>query len=129
MSASKMPPPDVVTLLAYLRPEVRALAERARRLILAMLPNAVEIADQSARVIGYGYGPGYRDMVATLILSQKGVKLGLVGGASLPDPCRLLAGRGRIHRHIAFSEVKEVSQPAVKALVRNALAAWKVRTA
>jgi hypothetical protein len=85
---------------------------------------ATEIADHKTRVIGYGYGPGYPDM---LILSKQGVKLGLVGGAALPDPRGLLAGSGRVHRHIAFTEPRQVGQPAVKALLRAALAAWRVR--
>lgn len=43
-------------------------------------------------------------MVATLILSRGGVKLGLARGSELPDPKHLLAGSGKVHRHIAFTE-------------------------
>jgi hypothetical protein len=128
MPARKLPP-DVLALLEPLYPDVRAVTERARELVLATLPRAMEIADPKARVIGYGYGPGYRDMVATLILSKHGVKLGLVGGAKLADPHGLLAGSGKVHRHIAFTEPGQVSRPAVKALLRAALHAWKARTA
>lgn len=123
------PPPDVATLLEPLRPDVRALADRVRKLVLATLPRVTEIADRTARVIGYGYGPGYRDMVASIILSKQGVKLGLAEGARLPDPDGLLAGSDKVHRHIAFTEPRQVSQPAVKALLRAALAAWKARAA
>jgi hypothetical protein len=123
------PPPDVEARLESLPPDVRALIERARRLILATLPKAIELADRRARVIGYGYGPGYKDMVATLILSKQGVKLGLAAGVSLPDPDGLLAGSGKVHRHIAFTESRQVGQPAVKTLLQAALAAWKARAA
>jgi hypothetical protein len=122
-------PPDVARLLQTISPDVRVLVARVRALLLATLPKAIETPDSQARVIGYGYGPKYRDTVAVIILSKKGVKLGLVSGAHLPDPDGLLAGTGKTHRHIAFTEEREVGRPAVKALLRAALAAWKVRTA
>ena len=59
--------------------------------------------------------------MATIILSKKGVKLGLVGGAKLPDPDKLLAGTGKVHRCIAFTELSQVGRPAVKALLQAAL--------
>ena len=123
------PPAEVAELLAPLAPDIRALVLSVRKLVLATLPGAMEIADSKARVIGYGYGTGYRELVATLILSKKGVKLGLVGGASLPDPDRLLAGSGKVHRHIAFTEPSGVGRPPVEALLRAALQAWRRRKA
>ena len=129
MKPKDAPPPDVARLLETIPPDVRVLVARVRSLLLATLPKAIETPDQQARVIGYGYGPKYRDAVAVIILSKKGVKLGLVEGAHLPDPDELLAGKGKTHRHIAFTEESEVERPAVKALVRAALAAWKGRAA
>ena len=108
---------------------MHVLVARVRRLLLTTLPKVIETPDPQARVIGYGYGPKYRDTVAVIILSKKGVKLGLVEGAHLPDPDGLLAGEGKTHRHIAFTDESEVGRPAVKALLRAALAAWKVRAA
>ena len=83
MATSSKPPSAVAALLDPLSPEVRELALQVRGQVLATLPGATEIADAKARVIGYGYGAGYRGVVATIILSQKGVKLGLVNGAEL----------------------------------------------
>lgn len=120
-------PPDVKALLEPLPADVRTVVERGRTLVLATLPKVVETADQRVRVIGYGYGEGYRDMVATAILSNKGVKLGLVGGAKFPDPNGLLAGSGKVHRYIPFTEPRQVGCPEVKAFLRLALAAWKDR--
>ena len=96
---------EVEELLAGLTPEVRALTLSVRKLVRSVLPRCQEIPDKGARVIGYGYGPGYRDMIATLILSRGGVKLGLARGSELPDPKQLLAGSGKVHRHIAFTEL------------------------
>ncbi|HEY6926798.1 MAG TPA: DUF1801 domain-containing protein [Steroidobacteraceae bacterium] len=120
---------NVQELLATLEPEVRSLALAVRKLVRAVLPRVQEITDAGTRVIGYGYGPGYRDMVATILLSRAGVKLGLVRGAELPDPRHLLEGRGKVHRHIAFTELQQVSRPGVKALLKAAYAAWLERRA
>ena len=92
MPSRKSPPPDVAALFESLDPKVRTLAEKARTLVLATLPGAIELPDPKDRLIGYGYGPGYKDVVATLILSKQGVKLGLVGGTELP-----LGPRSRAH--------------------------------
>jgi len=121
-------PQDVAALLEPLPADVRDLVARVRRLVLATLPKAIETPDRRARLIGYGYGPKYRDTVAVIILSKKGVKLGLPWGSELADPDDLLTGEGKVHRHIAFTEESQVGRPAVKALLRAALAAWKART-
>jgi hypothetical protein len=36
--------------------------------------------------------------------SKVGVELGVVRGAELPDPSRLLEGNGKVHRYIRFRE-------------------------
>ncbi len=103
------------------------MALSVRKLVRSVLPRCQEIPDRSARVIGFGYGAGYRDTVVALILSRGGVKLGLVRGSELPDPKHLLAGAGKVHRHIAFTALDQVGQPAVKVLLKAAYTAWKER--
>src|SRR4051812_27271918 len=65
---------------------VGEIARAARALLLARLPGAEEQPDAAANVVGYGYGAGYKGLIATIILSKGGVKLGLTKGAGLPDP-------------------------------------------
>ncbi len=127
MPPRKSSPTEVKELLAALSPEVRALALSVRKLVRSVLPRCQEIPDRAARVIGYGYGSAYRDTVVVLILSRGGVKLGLVRGSELPDPKHLLAGAGKVHRHIAFTQLDQVGRPAVKDLLKAAYAAWKER--
>jgi hypothetical protein len=119
---------DVETFLASYPADVGELARAARSLIEKMIPGAEEYLDRSAKVIGYGFGPGYKSMVCTLILSRTGVKLGIAYGASMPDPKGLLRGAGKVHRHIAFQSLADLKQPGVKALLKAALAGWKERT-
>ena len=81
-------------------------------------PGSEQTLDQSARVIGFGYGPGYKGCVCTLIMSQKGVKLGLAYGAKLPDPKGLLGGSGKVHRHVELKTLADLKQPGLKPLIK-----------
>jgi hypothetical protein len=116
------------TLLRQYPTDVQALIHAARKLVLSTLPGATEEFDLKAKVIGYGYGPGYRGVVATLILSRQGVKIGIARGAELPDPDGLLQGAGKVHRHIPITKPSDLRQPPVRAMLKAARVAWKKRT-
>jgi hypothetical protein len=118
---------DIEAFLASYPAEVTDLAHAARRLLAGALPGAEETLDQSARVIGFSYGPGYKGTVCALILSKTGVKIGLFRGSELPDPKGLLRGSGKVHRHVALETLADLKQPGLKPLLKAALAAWKAR--
>jgi len=115
------------TLLAAYPEQIQDIAAALRKLIDETLPEPLEMVDMRARLVGYGFGQRYSDMVCSLIPSRGGVKLGLAYGASLPDPKGLLAGSGKVHRHMNFRTLADVSRPGVKTLLRLALAAQKQR--
>jgi len=121
-------PEEIVEFLGPYPPGVRDIALAARELVTCAVPEAKETLDRSARLIGYSYGPGYKGSICTLILSKKGVKLGVARGASLPDPARLLQGSGKVHRHVEFRDVADVRKPGLVSLLEAAVAAWKQRT-
>ena len=114
-------------LLARYPPAVRTLATGARRLIKGQLPRVTESVDLTAGLLSYGYGPGYKGMVCTLILSKTGVKIGLVRGSELDDPHGLLAGTGKVHRYIAATSAADLDQPGVTDLIAATYDAWKAR--
>jgi len=109
--------------------EVREVFSAARGLIRRLLPGVEETVDDAAPVVGYGYGPGYRGVVCTLILSKSGVKLGLARGAELSDPRGLLEGSGKVHRYVPLSQPADVRKAGLNQLVKAAYAAWKERNA
>ena len=117
----------VDALLRSYPEEVQILARLARKTLREWLPNAGESVDASARMLAYRYGPGYRGMVCTLLLSKSGIKLGLVGGAALADPRGLLAGAGKVHRHVQLRTVEDLQQAGLKELVLGASAACRER--
>jgi hypothetical protein len=116
---------DVEHFLADYPPPVRAAAAGTRQLILATLPDVEEVLDRPARIVGYGYGRRYSDLICTIIPSKTGVKLGIVRGADLPDPDKLLTGTGKQHRHVEVGAGTTATKPALKRLLQRALAAWK----
>jgi hypothetical protein len=79
--------------------EVQALAQRARGLLLKLLPGVQEGAPSYAPVLGYSYGPGYRGMVCTLILSKSGARrISIVRLSSSWLGSRARRGNRGIHR-------------------------------
>jgi hypothetical protein len=120
-------PKEIESFLANYRPEVREVALAARKLLDGALPGAEEMLDESARVIGYGYGPGYKGVVCTLILSRNGVKLGIARGSELADPKQLMRGSGKIHRHVQLQSIADLKRPGLNSLLKAALTAWHER--
>jgi hypothetical protein len=107
---------------------VRDLGQRLRRLVRSVIPNAREELDRAARIIGFSLGPGYAGLICTLILSQRGIKLGIARSAQLLDPERLLEGAGRRHRYVPFEKLEDLDRSGIKTLIRAAAAAWSRRT-
>jgi hypothetical protein len=115
------------TFIADYPSDVRVLIGAARKFVAEAFPGSTETLDESGRLIGYSYGPGYKGLVCTMILSRAGVKLGVVRGSELPDPNGLLEGAGKVHRHVALKSPADLKRPGLKRLLKRALAAWKAR--
>jgi hypothetical protein len=58
--------------------------------------------------------------VAALMVHAQHVNLQLFKGSGLPDPQGRLEGKGQAMRHVKLRAARDVKDPAVKALVRNA---------
>src|SRR5262245_15941125 len=124
MSSRNTSSMQVDMLIKQYAPEIQILIYAARSTLRVAFPRVAETADLKARVLGYSYGPGYKGTVATLILSKTGVKIGIPYGASLRDPTHLLAGEGKVDRHVAVTDAALVKAPALKALLRPDHRRW-----
>lgn len=118
---------DIERFLGAYPPPVQEVASAARHLLDSAFPGIEETLDSSAKVIGFGYGPGYKGMLFTLIPSQKEIKLGIVRGSELPDPKGLMTGAGKVHRHVPIRNAADLKQPGLKPLLKQALTAWRRR--
>jgi hypothetical protein len=117
-----LPSKDVDAVLANFGPEVRELALAARTFVLKTVPNAAEMVDLKARIIGYGYSPRYADQVCILMPTKVGVNLGIAYAMQLPDPKKILEGTGKLHRHVKLKSKSDLESGALKALLKAALA-------
>jgi hypothetical protein len=115
------------TFLAGYPPGVQDVARKTRTLLASVAPGIEERVDASSKIIGYGYGPGYKGVVFTVIPSQKEIKLGIARGSALPDPKGLMTGAGKVHRHVPIRSVADLKQPGLRPLLAQALAAWRKR--
>ena len=116
---------ELDAFLAPYAPAVQNLARRARDLVLAIFPDAIEQLDPSARLIAYGFDRTYRGLVCGIALQRGYVNLMFARGAELPDPAGLLTGTGKRARHIKIQQPADLATPALQALLGAALAAGR----
>jgi len=118
----------VADLIAPYAREVQDLVLATRAFVHKLVPGALEWVDAKVRVIGFGFGPAYKDMICVVIPNKKGVTLGIARGTKLPDPGKLLEGAGKVHRHVRLQQLLDLKNPALKTLVQGAVALWKEST-
>ena len=112
---------DIETFLSHYSVEMHALVLQARAVILSVMPGALEQADPSANLIGYGMDRTYKGLVCGIIIYKTYINLMFAQGASLPDPDGLLRGTGKRARHIRIERAEDLSAPGVRALLITAI--------
>jgi hypothetical protein len=117
----------IADLLKPYSPEVRKLALATRALVLKVIPKAMEQVDPKAKIIGYGFGAGYKDMICSLMPAKAWVTLGIGWGVELPDPEKLLEGTGKVHRHVKLKTESDLRVPALRTLLHAGVAHWETR--
>ncbi|MCT2584060.1 DUF1801 domain-containing protein [Actinophytocola gossypii] len=108
------------TVLSTCAEDIRPLARTVFDRLHAALPEAVVTADADS--IGLGTGPGYRHLVFTVLPHSRHVTIGFARGVDLPDPAGVLAGSGKIHRHVKIHDEADLDRPELTALVAAAVA-------
>ncbi|ONI79266.1 hypothetical protein ALI144C_25895 [Actinosynnema sp. ALI-1.44] len=96
-----------------------SLAVEVHELLLELFPDAVLTADDEN--IGYGTSTGYKGLKFTVAPFGGYVRLGIVGGAGLADPAKLMQGTGKVHRHIKVHSAGQLADPALRDLLGAAL--------
>ena len=112
-----MPDPTLDDLLAKSDPDVRAIAHRARELVLAALPDAVEKVHMGWRNATFGVAPSMADQLFVISPLKSRVNLAIFTGAGLADPAGLLEGTGRSMRHVKVASLAALDDPALAALL------------
>ena len=111
--------------LARHDPAVAAEARRALTKTRALVPGAVEMVYDNYNALVVGFGPSERasEAVLSLAIFPRWVTLCfLQNGPEIPDPEKLLKGSGNVVRHVRLASADDLDKPAVKRLIKEALA-------
>ncbi|SRR6266576_5190797 len=118
------PKAQLKSFMARFTPEVETLAKRVLAKMGARFPNAIQMVYDNYNFLVIGFSPGERpsEAIFSIVLSPRGVSLCfLLSGTKLSDPKKLLKGSGNKVRHVRLENEKALDQPAVKALISQAL--------
>jgi len=122
--STKRRPPDP-QLLGFLEAYDRNISEVAlalREIVLEEAPDASESIYQVYTVaIWFGFSGKMKDMFCYITTHAAHVNLGFPRGASLPDPNRVLEGKGKTMRHIKFRVHRDVERPFVRRYIQAAM--------
>src|SRR5580704_2708015 len=120
---TRLPDPQLLSYLAPYDPHVSDLTLALRDVVLEEAPDAIEsIVKGYAVTIGFSFtGKPLKDGFCHIVTYSSHVNLGFNRGALLPDPKKVLAGKGKLIRHITIREHKELDAPAVRKFLRAAI--------
>src|SRR5690349_14512575 len=109
--------------LSKYTPDLAAQARAALVTMRKLLPGAIELVYDNYNALVIGFGPTERasDAIFSIALYPRWVTLFFLQGASLPDPKKILKGKGKVARHIVLNQAKDIDNPAVQELMKLAL--------
>jgi len=121
-----MPRPPDRKLLAHLAsydPQVADLTLSLREIVLEEAPEALEsIVKGYALAIGFSFtGKPMKDGFCHIVSYSSHVNLGFNRGAQLADPNRVLAGNGKMIRHVTFRTQNELQRQFVRRYLQAAI--------
>jgi hypothetical protein len=114
-------------ILSRYEEKLAQLGLQLRDFLFSELKGINEEVDATANIISFNYGKGYKNIICVIIPSKKGIKLGFYKGSELPDPEKLLTGTGKVHRFVEIKSVQDINNPALKRLLKEAVAAYTIR--
>lgn len=116
------PEDRISTLLAPFDAAAQRLVRAVRLALQQRFPTANELVYDYARkfVIGYSATAAGGQGLVALSADADGVRLYLTNGAALPDPGKLLLGKGGQARYIPITSAAELQRPEVEALLAAA---------
>jgi hypothetical protein len=126
----KAPDPErqLAGFIARFTPEVAELAEALLNKMRSRYPTALELVYDNYNALAIGFCPTERasDGIFSIALYPKWVSLFFLQGAGLPDPARILKGSGNVVRYIVLPNPAMLDDPAVTALMSEAIARARV---
>lgn len=127
-SNTQTPEAQLQSYIDRLDPGVQNLFRSVRTAMRKRFPTAKELAYDYTSHVVISYSPTEHaiDAVAAIDARVDGVRLYLLQGPQLPDPKRLLQGKGKQARFVALDKANSLSDPDVEALIAAASSQLKV---
>ena len=120
---------QLASFLARYSPEIQKEGRAALRLMQRLVPGAVRLVYDNYNFLVVGYGPSEKasEAVVSLAFAPRWFNLCfLQDGPKLFDPHGLLRGSGKRVRNVKLTSARELSTPAVRALLSQSLARARV---
>ena len=116
------PDKELAAFIGEYSPDVGAVARAALVTMRKRLPGAVELVydNYNALAIAFGSSERLADVIFSIALYPRWVSLFFKNGATLPDPEKLLKGRGNAMRHIVLEDAATLDRSAVRKLMDQA---------
>jgi hypothetical protein len=109
-------------ILCAAGPRLRHLCQALRNLVASLDKDFVEVVWLRQEIASFGVGPKkMTEHYAYIGIQSSYVNLGFYHGAALRDPTHLLEGTGKRLRHVKIRTDAEAKNPAIAALLRNAI--------
>jgi hypothetical protein len=117
------PAKQVAAFIARFDPAIAGLARSARSALRRRFPTAVELVYDNYNALAIGWGPNERvsEAIVSLAVYARGINLYFMHGAKLADPRKLLQGAGNRGRFIRLTDVAQLDEPDVVALLGAAV--------
>ncbi len=115
--------------IAKYSPAVAKVARAALGKLRAQLRGTQELVYDNYNALAIAWSPTGRtsDVICSIALYPRWVSLFFMRGAKLADPDARLKGSGKQIRHVVLESAKTLDEPAVRALLRQALSQAPVR--
>jgi hypothetical protein len=118
------PPAQLREFLAAFDPPITTLFLAARAAVLAAAPDANELIYDAYNAVttAYSFSESLGVAFCHVAAYRAHVNLGFNRGASLPDPERILVGKGARIRHVRIVTVADLECVGIRSLLREAIA-------
>ncbi|HKV98576.1 MAG TPA: hypothetical protein VJN96_02070 [Vicinamibacterales bacterium] len=123
-TSAASPTKQLAGFIAKFDPAMQRLIKSCRTAVRERMPSANELVYDNYNffVIGYSSTERPSDAIVSLASSARGVNLYFIYGKWLPDPDRVLLGGGSQGRYVRLPTPATLSEPAVAALLKAAIA-------
>ena len=122
------PEAQLAGFLANFTPEIASRAEQILASVRARLPHALELVYDNYNALAIGFGPSERasEAILSIAIFPRWISLFFLQAKGLADPTNILKGQGKVAKHIVLPAASALLEPAIQALIDEALVRAKV---